>query len=121
MLAIGRARKADLRGFEVSTRTLIARGAKALSRALFALEGRWVPLDHWLEAELRTLTDSAQAVPLLTEAILSGRHEPLAEALERLQAQLEAEGFPPPAERTAFFLELIHPTRAAERAIHGLN
>lgn len=121
VLAIARARKTGTRGFPAATAMLVARGAKALSRVIFALEDRWVPLDHWLEPELATLTDSVGAAPLLIQALVETRHEPLQAALERLQPQLEAAGFPPAAQRATFFSEIMHADRAAERAIHGLN
>lgn len=121
VLAIGRARKTDMRGFPASSALLNARGAKALSRVLFALEGRWVPLDHWLEPELRTLADPLGVGPLLVEALIHSRPEPLQQALERLQPKLVPFGFPPPSGRMTFFSELMHPANAEERAIHGLN
>lgn len=119
-LAIARARKTRTRGFPAASALLVARGAKALSRVIFALESRWVPLDHWLEPELRTLADPMGVSPLLVEALVGCRYEPLQEALERLQPSLEGEGFPA-ASRAKFFAEMMHPARAAERAIHGLN
>lgn len=121
VLAIARAKKTDVRGFRAASCMLVARGAKALSRVLFALEDRWVPLDHWLEPELRTLADPLGIGPLLVEALTTGRHEPLQAAIERLQPTLGREGFPPAAERMTFFSEIMHASRAAERAIHGLN
>ncbi|MFN3431874.1 MAG: hypothetical protein ACK46X_18230, partial [Candidatus Sericytochromatia bacterium] len=120
-LAIGRARKTGMRGFPAATAMLVARGAKALSRVIFALEDRWVPLDHWLEPELGTLADPVGAAPRLIQALVETRHEPLQAALERLQPQLEAIGFPPAAQRATFFSEIMHADRAAERAVHGLN
>lgn len=121
MLAISRARKTDTRGFRASTAMLVARGAKALTRVLFALENRWAPLDHWLEPELRTLADPVGVGPLLVEALTGCRHEPLRAALDRLQPQLALEGFPVPSGYGPFFAELMHPSHAAERGIHGLN
>jgi hypothetical protein len=119
-IATRRAAKTLRRGMEGGGRMVVARGAKALSRVIFALEWRWVPLDHWLEAEIRTLDDPAGAGEKLIEALTSGRPEPLEEALERLEDQLFAEGVPRAAERRALFLELLHPSRAEERAVHGL-
>lgn len=119
--AIGRARKTDSRGFQAARNLLVARAAKALSRVVFALEDRWVPLDHWLEPELGTLEDPHGVASLLVDSLAHGRHEPLQEAIERLQDVLAGEGFPPPAGRAAFFVALMHPSRAAERAVHGLN
>lgn len=118
--AIHRAQKCDRRGFDAAVAANAARGAKALSRILFALEGRWAPMDHWLELELATLSDEEACVPLLLQALRTHDPAPLREALARLQAPLEAEGFPVPDERAKLFLTLIHPARAAERLIHGL-
>ncbi|MEI7554399.1 hypothetical protein [Candidatus Chlorohelix sp.] len=115
-----RAEKTLNRGYEASNRLIIARGAKALSRLIFGLEWRWVPLDHWLEAELTTLEDSSQVVPLLAKALEKGKPAPLAEALDRLEDRLFNEGIPRPAKRRDLFFELIHPSRTDERAIHGL-
>lgn len=120
-LAIARARKTGTRGFPAATHMLIARGAKALSRVLFALENRWVPLDHWLEPELGTLADPHGAAPLLVEALTTGRYEPLQQALDQLREPMALEGVPAPSGFFTFFSELLHAGRAAEREIHGLN
>ena len=64
-----RANKCLKRGQTASARLLVTRGARALSRLVFALEWRWVPLDHWLEPELRTLEDKAHVGPLIIEAL----------------------------------------------------
>jgi hypothetical protein len=119
-IAARRAAKTLDRGAEAASRLIVARGAKALSRILFALEHRWVPLDHWLEPELQTLEDPTGAGPLLIAALTSGRSEPIKEALDGLEDRLAAEGVPRPEGRLALFLELIHPSRAAGRLIHGL-
>jgi hypothetical protein len=115
-----RAAKTLRRGAEGAGRLIVARGAKALSRVVFALEWRWVPLDHWLEAELRMLDDPTGAGPQLVAALREGDPAPLESALGGLEERLAAEGVARPAERLALFYELLHPTRAAERAIHGL-
>lgn len=120
-VAARRAEKTLRRGMEAAGRMLVARGAKALSRILFALEGRWVPLDHWLEKDLQTLGDEARAAGHLLEALTAGRPEPLAAGLKLLEDRLAAEGVPREGRRVELFFELIHPSRAAERAIHGLN
>jgi hypothetical protein len=120
-LAVARMKKTGLRGFPAATRILAARGAKALSRIVFALEDRWVPLDHWLEPELDTLTDDARVGALIKAALVDGRWEPLHEGLERLHAPLAEAGFPPPEGRGRFFAEKMHAAFAAERAVHGLN
>jgi predicted nucleotidyltransferase len=119
-IAVNRAAKTRKRNFKAAEHLLVARGAKALSRLLFALEWRWVPLDHWLEPEVRTLKDPTQAGICLLEALRNGTYEPLREGLNRLQERLIAGGVPPLSEMHSLFLELIHPSRAAERAIHGL-
>jgi hypothetical protein len=115
-----RAEKTLGRGAVAAAHLIIARGAKALSRILFALEWRWVPLDHWLESELKTLDDTTGAVRLLIEAVKGGAVQPLKEAVDALEDRLYAEGIPRPDERIALFLELIHPSREAERMVHGL-
>jgi hypothetical protein len=115
-----RAAKTLGRGADCAGRMIIARGAKALARVIFALEWRWVPLDHWLEAELRTLDDPTQAGPLLCQAVSTGDPAPLEQALNQLEDRLFAEGVPRAVDRRALFYELLHASRAAERAIHGL-
>ncbi len=115
-----RALKTLGRGFDGAGHLLVARGAKALSRLLFALEWRWVPLDHWLESELQTLDDPTRAAPLLVDALRRGDPAPLIDALKQLEDRLAEEGVPHSDKWNALFLELIHPTRAEERAIHGL-
>ncbi|MNK89101.1 hypothetical protein D3C87_1090970 [compost metagenome] len=120
-LAAARAEKCLKRGFDAAATLIVARGVKALSRLIFVLEGRWVPLDHWLEPELATLEDQAGAVPFLLEALRTSRPGPLREAMARLAERLEQEGLPPRSEFTAFFLEVIHQDHAAERLIHGLT
>jgi hypothetical protein len=116
-----RAAKTRRRGFEAATRLLVARGARALVRVLFALEGRWTPLEHWLEPELASLADPADAAPLVLEALREARIEALEQALARLEEPLAAEGVARPAGRRDLFLQLIHASNAAERAIHGLG
>jgi hypothetical protein len=64
-----RAEKTARRGAEGAAHLLVAQGARALSRVTFALEWRWVPLSHWLEAELQTLEDPTRAGPRLVEAL----------------------------------------------------
>ncbi len=120
-IASRRAEKTFKRGMKSGGRLIVARGCKALSRLIFALEWRWVPLDHWLEPELKTLTDKAGAGDDLLEALATASQEPLTRALTRLEAQLDAEELPRADQRLQLFLELIHPTRAQERALHGLN
>lgn len=116
-----RALKTRRRGFEGAVNLLIARGAKALSRLLFALEWRWVPLDHWIEVELQTLADPIRAAPMLIDALKRNDPQPLIDAMKQLEARLIAEGIPPSTQWNDLFLELIHPSRAAERAVHGID
>jgi hypothetical protein len=116
-----RANKCLKRGQAASAHLLVARGARALSRLVFALEWRWVPLDHWLEAELRTLSDEAHVGPLIVQALNSGEPQPLQDALNALEPALQGAGVPGPAQRRDLFMELVHPSRSKERAIHGLQ
>lgn len=116
-----RAMKTLKRDADCAGRMLIARGAKALSRVIFALEHRWVPLEHWLEAELRTLEDPQQVGPLLCQAVNTADPGPLEEALSRLEDRLFAEGVPRASNRRALFYELLHASRVEERSIHGLH
>jgi hypothetical protein len=120
MIAISRATKTLQRGYEAAGHLIVARGAKALSNLLFALEWRWVPMDHWLENELRTLEDPTHAGLLLIEALTIGKPEPLREALNGLEDRLASEGVPRPGSRRELFFELIHPSRAEDMAIHGV-
>jgi hypothetical protein len=118
-IAAARAAKTYRRGFDAAGRLIVARGAKSLSRIIFALEWRWVPLDHWLEKELQSLKDEAQVGPLLVASLKSGNPALLQEALDTLEDRLAFEGVPRPAERHDLFYDLIHPTRAEDAAIHG--
>lgn len=115
-----RAIKTRKRGMEAAVPWILADGCRALARLLFALEWRWVPLLHWLEPELASLGDPTGAGPRLLEALSTGRPEPLQQALAGLEELLAAEGVPRPAGRRALFLELIHSSRAEERAVHGM-
>lgn len=117
-----RARKGAKRAMPYATRMLLARGAKALTRVLFALEGRWTPLDHWLEPELASLADAHGVVPLLRAAILDADPAALDAACAGLRPALTPYGFPPPgASLGAFHAQLLGPGRAAERAVHALD
>lgn len=120
-LAAARAEKCQARGLDASAALIVARGAKALTRLIFALENRWVPLDHWLEPELRTLQDAAGVVPHLLEAVTHVKPKALRAAMIQLEESLVREGLPPRAGFTEFFLTMIHPNQAAERLIHGLT
>jgi hypothetical protein len=116
-----RAKKCIKRGQMASARLLVSRGARALSRLAFALESRWVPLDHWLEPELKTLKDPAGLGHFIVQALLTGDPIYLENGLAALDSALLAEGIPGPKGRGDLFLELIHPENAVERAIHGLT
>lgn len=120
MIAISRATKTLQRGYEAAGHLIVARGAKALSNLLFALEWRWVPMDHWLENELRTLEDPTHAGSLVVEALKIGSPAPLREALNGLEDRLASEGVPRTESRRELFFELIHPSRAKDMAIHGV-
>lgn len=115
-----RADKTFKRGNQCAGKLLVVRGVRALTRLLFALEWRWVPLDHWLEAELQTLDDPTNVGALLCEAMTSSSIKPLQQALDSLEDRLTDEGVPSADGRYHLFLELIHPTRADEHAVHGL-
>lgn len=119
-VAFRRASKTSGRGMEGAGRLIVSRGARALVRVVFALEWRWAPLDHWLEPALRGLPNGGRFADRLGEALLSGSSRPLAEELEELEERLHAEGVPRTPDRLTLFLELIHPSRAEERALHGL-
>jgi hypothetical protein len=120
-VAVKRAAKTRGRGMEGASRLLVARGARALTRLLFALEWRWAPLDHWLEPELKTLKEGEAAARGLIEALRTGEPEPLGEALNMLEDRLYEQGVPRPEGRLELFFHLIHPSRATERAVHGLT
>lgn len=115
-----RASKALKRGFDGASHLLVARGARAMCRLIFALEWRWVPLDHWLEAEMRTLADLDQVGLLVVQSLITGDPSLITEGLNRLEERLAIEGVPRPKERADLFYTLIHPSHAEERAIHGL-
>lgn len=122
IVATNRARKGLKRAMPYATRMVLARGAKALARVAFALEGRWTPLDHWLEPELASLKDEAGAIPHLRRAILEADPEALQAACDALRPALAAYGFPPAGDPLLnFHAELLGPTRAAERKLHALD
>jgi hypothetical protein len=101
-----RAAKAQKREQQAAARLLIAQGVRALTRVEFALEWRWTPLEHWWEAELRTLQDPAQVGPSMIDALMTASPDPLQEVLKRLEPLLEAEGVPPRQEWLDVFMEL---------------
>lgn len=122
MTSLARAARMAPRGWPVAAKLVTARAVRALTRVVFALEHRWAPLDHWWEAELRTLADPAGVAPLLVAGASSLDPAPLREAFEKLDGALVAEGFPPDRPgRIALFLTLVHASNAAERARHGLD
>ena len=119
-MATQRAPKTFLRGMEGSGRLVVVRGALALARVLFALEWRWTPPACWIEAELGTLPDRPRVVPVLIDALRNGDPARLCEAFDRLEDRLWTEGVPRAGDRRAWFLGLVHPSRALERAQHEL-
>ena len=120
-IAVRRSEKTVKRDAPLALRLLAGRGIRALARLVFALEWRWIPLDHWFDAELGTLDDDAGIRPHLIEAIATTSVEPVRAALEALAEPLEREGFPQDrAGRTALFLRLVHPSKAEERARHAV-
>src|SRR4030095_10430322 len=98
-VSMHRAAKTLERGFPAAGTLLVARSAKALTRVLFALESRWVPLDHWLEPELETLADPLRIGPRIVTALKERRPGPLLEALTALENRLASEGVARAADR----------------------
>jgi hypothetical protein len=88
---------------------------------VFALESRWVPLDHWLEPELRTLRDEQGVAQHIVDALVTLDAAHIEKGLAVLEERLAAEGVPGSSGRGDLFLELIHPSNTEERAIHGLQ
>lgn len=122
LIALKRGEKTARRGYLAPVRLLSSKAARALARVLFALEWRWVPLDHWFEHEVATLQDRPGAAPLLLEGVRTGEIAPLAECLARLENALEAEGIPRDlAGRRAMIFDLLHPSRREERTVHGID
>src|SRR5439155_1263965 len=120
-VATRRLQKTLSRGAPVAIRLLATRAVRAIARVVFALEGRWVPLDHWFDAELGTLTDAAGALPHLRAGLEDTDPAPFEVALNALAPALEPWGVPSGLEgRRQLFLELVHPSRAAERRVHGI-
>ncbi len=115
-----RAQKTAERGYSAATRALVGRSAAALVRVVFALEGRWAPLDHWLEPELATLERHGPVTDGIVVGLRDGDPAALLEVLAALGEPLEAAGVPRDRKQwTRLFLELIHPSRADERRVHG--
>jgi len=108
------------RGQTASANLLVVRGARALTRLVFALESRWVPLDHWLEPELRTLRDEQGVAQHVIDALVTLDVAHIQTGLSLLEERLFSEGVPGPSGRNDLFMELIHPSNTEERAIHGL-
>jgi hypothetical protein len=88
ILAADRARTCEARGQVVESRLILGRGTRALSRVLFALEWRWVPLDQWLTFGLSTLQDQANCTRLVVDVLEELSWRPLLEAERRLRAVL---------------------------------
>jgi uncharacterized protein DUF4037 len=121
-VATRRLQKTLARGAPIGARLLAARAVRAIARVVFALEGRWVPLDHWFDAELATLTDDAGATPHLRAGLEGTDPGPFEAALNALAPAVEPWGVPSGIEgRRQLFLELVHPACAAERRVHGIN
>ncbi|NOT33242.1 MAG: DUF4037 domain-containing protein [Candidatus Eisenbacteria bacterium] len=118
--SLHRAQKTRARGLEASARLVLDRAVRALSRIAFALEDRWVPLEHWWESELGSLADPHGLAPRLMRGVTESDSKPLFEALEALAAPLEHWGVPPDLlGRRALFLTLIHVSNVDERARHA--
>ncbi|GCE22239.1 hypothetical protein [Dictyobacter kobayashii] len=118
-VAIGKACKALQRGYKTSSQLVVSRGAIMLARLLFALEWRWKPTDHWLEPELLTLKDPAQASLLLLEAVRSSSPYALREAMNRLENTFLQE-VPNREERAHLYGQIMHFSHASQREIHTL-
>lgn len=118
-MAQHRANKTSQRGgAHFIVKLLVLRSVQALIRVVFALEWRWVPLDHWLEQELADLADPANVTFLLAEALSTGDRHPVVNAIQQLAPLLEKEDVP--GGGLSLGLMLLHPDAAAERRIHGL-
>ena len=87
--------------------------------ASFALEHRWCRSTTGSEREPRR-----SRIPSTRGGALEDGHakaEIVFAALERLQPRLAEAGVPGAEGRLQLFLELIHPSNAAERAIHAVQ
>lgn len=118
--ACERGRRCARRGQDVERILLVARGARALNRVLFALEWQWVPLDHWLTFGLSRLSDPADCAAFCREAIETGSIDPLHEATERLRVYLSRTGEPSGWTHNELLSVIRRPDGHRERAIHGL-
>jgi hypothetical protein len=120
-LAVDRGKKMCRRGgAEISLRLVMARGAKAVARLIFGLEGRWVPFDYSLEPELQRLPDPTRSAEYLLKAVAGDSPDLLGESLDRLEDRLYAEGVPRRAGRFELFCELVHHSISIERELYGL-
>ena len=120
-VAARRGKKTESRGQRTAVRALMGRACRALTRIVFALEGRWVPLDHWLDAELASLTDASGAVPAVREAWSGNDPATIDRALALLAPALAREDVPTEIEAIRdLFAQVVHPSRARERAIHAV-
>ena len=114
-----RAMKTVTRNQQVAVRALLSRACRAATRVVFALESRWVPLDHWLDKELATLRDESQAVPALIEAWQANDPAKVEACLQKLAPALDRESVPTKLEGIRdLFAQVVHPSRAEERRIH---
>lgn len=120
-LTVDRARKMEVRGQNgAAKRLVIARGAKAVARLVFALEWRWVPFDYSLEPELLKLEEPTGAARCLVRAVEEDSADLLGESLSRLEDRLAAEGVPRGEGRFELFCELVHHPLRSERELHGI-
>ena len=120
VLAANRARTCEARGQVVESRLILSRGARALSRVLFALEWRWVPLDQWLTFGLSTLHDRADCSQLVADVLQELSWRPLLEAERRLRPVLQ-ELLPSQVwDRPSLWSVLREPGAREQRYTHGL-
>lgn len=120
VLAADRARTCEARGQVVENRLILSRGTRALSRVLFALEWRWVPLDQWLTFGLSTLHDRADCSQLVADVLQELSWRPLLEAERRLRPVLQ-DLLPSLAwDRPSLWSALRGPGAREQRSTHGL-
>jgi len=120
VIAVDQARRCSARGSTAEERLIVVRGARALCRALFALEWRWVPLDQWTTYGLSTLLDRANCSSLIAEALQEQSWRPLLVAERRLR-QVLPELVPSRAwNREALWSVMRGPDARRQRALHGL-
>lgn len=120
VIAADRARTCEARRQVVEQRLILIRGARALSRVLFAMEWRWVPLDQWLTFGLSTLHDGAACSRLVVDVLSDLSWRPLALAETRLRVVLEDLLPAVRWDRTGLRSALRGPGAHQQRAVHGL-